>query len=163
AWGISFADKYSAAALPLAALATIFVVEVPGTLRLRMLEAAHNWKRFRLLVMAGTLLGLGSGLVVGLMGGGVWALIVQPPLFGLPGAIDLFVGARFRPDFTWSWQRYRQTALFGFNRVGASALAKGRQLAEQVALTAAFSFATLGIFTRAMGLGTLATGRIGSI
>lgn len=163
AWALSLTDKYHETALPLAALAVIFLIEIPGSLRHRMLEAAHDWKRFRILLMIGTLLGLGVGLIVALSGGGVWALIVQPPMLGLPAAIDLFIGARFRPTWSWSWPGYRDTAHFGLFRMGSSALMRGRQMVEQFALAGAFDLATLGLFTRAVGLATLLTGRIGSI
>jgi hypothetical protein len=49
----------------LAALPVVFLIEIPDTLRHRMLEAHHDWKRFRLLLIIGTFLGLGSGLLVG--------------------------------------------------------------------------------------------------
>ena len=163
AWGMTFTDRYREAALPLAALSVVFLIDIPGTLRHRMLEATHDWKRFRLLLTVGTLLGLGSGLIVALMGGGVWALIVQIPMLGLPAAVDLFVTARFRPQWAWSWARYRETAMFSFNRIGAGGLARGRQLAEQMVLATAFDLATLGIFTRSMGLAALLAGRIGLV
>lgn len=163
AFGLSFMDRYRAAALPLAALAVVFLIEIPGTLRHRMLEVHHDWKRFRLMLIIGTILGLGVGLAVGLMGGGVWALIVQIPMLGVPAAIDLFVTARFKPDWSWSWARYREAALFGFSRAGAGFLGRGRVLAEQGLLAAALDFATLGLFSRAIGLSTLIAGRIGSV
>ncbi|MET0274571.1 MAG: oligosaccharide flippase family protein [Phenylobacterium sp.] len=156
-------NTFREAALPLAALALVFVIEAPGTLRQRMLEVTHDWKRLRVLLMLGTILGLGSGLLVGLMGGGVWALIIQPPMLSLPAVVDLFVGARFRPRWTWDWPGYRDTAHFGLNRIASGGLARGRQLVEQVALAAAFNVATLGIFTRALGLAALLAGRIASV
>ena len=58
AYALSFTTRYAEAALPLAALAVIFIIEIPGTLRHRMLEANHDWKRFRLLLIIGTFLGL---------------------------------------------------------------------------------------------------------
>ena len=163
AFGLSFTERYQATALPLAALSIVFLVEVPGALRHRMMEANHDWKRFRLLLMVGTLLGLTSGLVVGLLGGGVWALIVQVPMLGLPAAIDLFVGTRFKPDWTWSWARYRETAFFGCNRVGAGLVSRLRILVENGVLAATFDLTTLGLYSRAMGLANLLVGRIGGV
>lgn len=163
AFGLSFVDRYREAALPLAALAIVFLIEIPGTLRHRMLEVHHDWKRFRLMLIIGTFLGLGVGLAVGLMGGGVWALILQIPMLGIPAAIDLFVKVRFKPDWSWSWARYRETAWFGFTRVGAGGMGRVRQLVEQVTLSSMFDLATLGIFSRALGLANLLTGRIGAV
>jgi O-antigen/teichoic acid export membrane protein len=163
AFGLSFSEQYTEAALPLAALSVVFLIEIPGTLRHRMLEAHHDWARFRLLVTIGTLLGLGSGLLVGLVGGGVWALIVQVPMLGLPAAIDLLIFQRFRPDWSWSRARWRDTFRFGLDRIGSGLVVRGRALNEQVLLSGLYDFATLGIFSRAIGLATLLAGRIGSI
>ncbi len=163
AYALSFTTRYAETALPLAALAVIFIVEIPGTLRHRMLEANHDWKRFRLLLMIGTFLGLGSGLLAGTMGGGVWALIVQVPMLGLPAAIDLLVIQRFRPDWSWGWARWRETFRFGVDRIGAGFAGRGRALNEQVLLSSIYDLATLGIFGRATGLATLLAGRIGSV
>jgi len=163
AFGLFYIPAYKGLALPLAALGVTFLIEIPGTLRARMLEANHDWKRFRTQLMIGTMLGLGSGIAIALMGGGVWALIVQPPMLALPAAIDLFLIQRFKPDWTWSWPRYRDTARFGFDRIGSGLAGRGRVLNEQLLLSSIYNLATLGIFTRATGLATLLAGRIGSV
>jgi O-antigen/teichoic acid export membrane protein len=162
AFSLSFSEQYRDAALPLAGLSVVFLIEIPGTLRHRMLEAHHDWTRFRLLLIIGTLLGLGSGLLVALVGGGVWALIVQVPMFGLPAAIDLLILQRFRPDWSWSRARWRDAFRFGLDRIGSGLVVRGRALNEQVLLSGLYDFATLGIFSRAIGLATLLAGRIGS-
>lgn len=161
AFGLSRTATYAEIALPLAALALVFIIEIPGTLRHRMLEAAHDWKRFRLLLLTGTLLGLGSGLFIAVMGGGVWALIIQVPALGLPAAIDLLFVQRFKPSWTWSWSDWKETFRFGLDRLGAGVLGRGRLLNEQVLLSQAFGLSTLGIFSRANGLAVLIAGRIG--
>jgi O-antigen/teichoic acid export membrane protein len=163
AFGLSFSQRYSEAALPLAALSVVFLIEIPGTLRHRMLEAHHDWKRFRLLLIIGTFLGLGSGLLVGLMGGGAWALIVQVPMLGLPAAIDLLFIQRFRPDWSWSWARWQETFHFGIVRLVSGVMTNGRHLAVAAIIAASFDLATLGIFSRAVGMAALFAGRIGGI
>jgi O-antigen/teichoic acid export membrane protein len=163
AYMLSFTTKYADVALPLAGLAAVLIVEIPGTLRARMLETAHDWKRYRILLIIGTLLGLSFGLVIGLMGGGVWALVIQVPMLGLPAAIDLLVVQRFRPDWTWSWPRWRETYYFGIDRIGAGIVGRGRLLNEQTLLSSVYDLGTLGIFGRTTGLAMLITGRIGSV
>lgn len=163
AYAISFTTHYAQVALPLAALAIVFIVEIPSTLRHRMLETAHDWKRFRLLLVIGTFLGLASGLLVAMIGGGIWALIVQPPMLGLPAAIDLLLIQRFRPDWLWNWSRWRDTFRFGLDRIGSGLVGRGRVLNEQLLLSALYDLATLGTFTRATGLATLLAGRIGLV
>jgi O-antigen/teichoic acid export membrane protein len=163
AFGLTFSRNYQSAAGPLAAMSVVFVIEIAATVRHGMLETRHEWKRFRLLLSLGTALGLGSGLLIAWSGGGVWALVVQSPLFGLPAAIDLFIGAKWRPDWTWTWARYRATVIFGANRMVSLALQRGRLTIEQSVLTGVYNFATLGIFTRAIGLANLLAGRIGTL
>ncbi len=163
AFALSFTERYNSVSWPLAALSLVFIVEVPATLRHRMLESGHDWVRFRLLLIIGTLLGLAAGLVVALLGGGVWALVVQPPLFGLPAAVDLLVVQRFRPDWSWSWRRYRETVWFGLDRLGSGLVGRGRVLGENLLLSGLYDLAVLGVFTRANGLAILLAGRIGSL
>jgi O-antigen/teichoic acid export membrane protein len=163
AFGLSFVDHYREVAPPLAALSVVFLIEIAGTLRHRMLEVEHNWKRFRLMLIFGTFLGLSTGLAVGLMGGGVWALIVQPPLLGLPAAIDLLVVQRFRPKWAWTWMLWRDTFRFGVDRVGAGLAGRGRLLNENILLSGLYDLATLGVFSRGIGLVMLIAGRVGPL
>lgn len=163
AWVISHSFSYSAAAWPLAGLSLVFLVEIPGTMRHRMIQVSHDWKRFRIILITGGLLGSVVGIVVALMGGGIWALVIQPVLLGVPAAIDLFFIAKWRPDWTWSWPRYRATARFGATRIGSGALQRGSKVVEQTLLASTYDFTGLGMFTRAIGLATLIAGRIGSL
>ena len=163
AWYLSTTRAYSSASLPLAVLSIVFLVEIPASLRHRMLEVEHDWARFRGLITAGTLLGLGVGIAIGVGGGGVWAIVVQPVLFGLPAALDLFLGGRWRPDWSWSWPRYRDTAVFGMSRIGSGALARGRQTVEQARVAGIYDLASLGEFTRSTGLATMLAGRVGPV
>lgn len=163
AWGLAYTDQYREVALPLAVLSVGFLVEIPGTLRHRMLETIHDWKRYRVLLMIGTVLALGVGLIVGLMGGGVWALVVQPPLLGLPAAFDILVLQRFGPRWTLNLVAWRELMRFGADRAASGLVARGRALNEQALLSSVYDLATLGVFTRANGLATLLGGRIGSV
>jgi len=160
---LSLTARWAAASLPLAALSLVLVVEIPGALRIRMAQVTHDWLRFRLLLISGSLLGCSAGIVIAMLGGGVWALVVQPVLLGLPAAVDLIFIARWRPDWSWSWRRYRETAHFAVARMGGGAMFNGRQMLEQSVLTGTFDFAALGVFTRAMGLAMLVAGRLGAV
>lgn len=156
-------NRYHSVAAPLAVAASVFIVEIAATSQNRMLETEHDWKRYRLLAVAGTVLSVSVGVAIALLGGGVWALAVQPPLFGLPAAIDLFLNRDWRPNFGWSWPRYRDSAHFGFNRMLSAAILRGRVTVEQAVLAGLYDFGTLGVFTRATGLANLVAGRIGTV
>lgn len=156
-------DDYRDAAWPLAALSLVLLVEIPSTMNSRRLETRHQWKRFRTLVVVGTLLGSAVGVIVALAGGGVWALVVQVPLFSLPAAIDLLFVQRWRPDWSWNFVQYLDIAKFGFNRMGALTVARGRVTLEQSLLVSTYDMSSLGFFNRAIGLATLFAGRIGAV
>jgi O-antigen/teichoic acid export membrane protein len=160
---LSLTNRWAAASLPLAALSLVLVVEIAAALRIRMAQVAHDWRRFRVLLVSGSLLGSSAGIVIAMLGGGVWALVVQPVLLGLPAAADLIFIARWRPDWSWSWQRYRETARFGLARMGGGAMLNGRQTLEQSVLAGTYDFAALGVFTRTTGLAMLLAGRLGSV
>jgi PST family polysaccharide transporter len=159
----SLFEHYRSAALPLAGMAATFPIEIAATLRFRMLETRHEWSRFRTLAFLGTAGGLSLGVVLALLGAGVWALVIQVPLFGIPAAIDLFWGAKWRPDWSWSWDRYRDTFAFGGNRMAGQAVVRLRQAAERMLLAGVYSVAALGVFSRSVGLGTILAGRLGSV
>jgi O-antigen/teichoic acid export membrane protein len=163
AWGLTFSDLYAAAAGPLAVLSLVFIVEIPAALRQRMLQVTHEWRRFRSLIFVGSLLSSFVGILIALLGGGFWALAVQPVVLGLPAMLDLFTIAKWRPRLSWSWERYRTTASFGATRITSGLLRNGRETFEQSILAGTYQFAGLGIFTRAVGLGTLIAGRIGVV
>ena len=159
AWVLSFTSLYSPAAIPLAVLSLIFVVDVPAALRQRMLQVRHDWRRFRLLAFSGSVLSSLAAVVIAVLGGGIWALIVQPVAVGFPATLDLLLIAKWRPQLAWSWARYRSSAAFGATRIVAGLLPNGRQMLEQSLLVGTYHFAALGVFTRAMGLATLIAGR----
>lgn len=163
AFCLSLTERFAAAALPLAVLSLVFILEIPAGLRTFMAQVEHDWRTFRSQLLVGALLGCSAGVVIALMGGGIWALIVQPILAPLPAAADLILVRRWRPAWTWSRTNYLQSAKFGATRVASAAINGSRQLAEQATLAAVFDFTALGIFTRALGLASLLAGRIGTV
>jgi O-antigen/teichoic acid export membrane protein len=160
AWVLTFTNSYAPAAIPLAVLSLVFLVDLPAALRQRMLQVRHDWRRFRLLAFFGSVLSSFAAVVIACLGGGIWALIVQPVTAGFPATIDLLMIAKWRPQLTWSWARYRSTAAFGATRMIAGLLPNGRQTLEQSLLAGTYHFAALGVFTRAMGVATLIAGRL---
>jgi O-antigen/teichoic acid export membrane protein len=163
AYLLSLTKQYAGAALPLAVLAVVLLIEIPANLRQTMAQIDHDWVRFRGLTLAGALIGNLAGVVIALCGGGVWALVIPVLLFGVPAALDLFLVSKWRPNWSWSWPRYRETLQFGLTRMGSAGLSSGRQTAEQAILAGSYDFGALGVFTRSIGLANLAAGRIGSV
>jgi O-antigen/teichoic acid export membrane protein len=163
AGAFSLTERYAKAALPLAILSIVFLIEIMATLRHFMTRVAFQWRRFRILITMGSFLDSFGALAIAAVGGGVWALILPRLLFGVPAVIDLFLLAKWRPSWSWSWLRYRETARFGINRMGSAGLIAGRQTVEQMTLAGFYDFAVLGVFTRGVGLATMVAGRIGAL
>lgn len=162
-WLLSLTDRYQDAAFPLALLSLSFLIEIPANLRHAMIIVGHDWRRLRILLFTGALIGSAAGLTIALMGGGVWALIVPSLFNGFPFIIDLFLVAKWRPDLSWSWPRYRQTASFGATRMASGWLTAGRDTAEQMTITGTFDLTMLGVFSRSLGLATLAANRLSGL
>jgi len=163
AGAFSLTERYAKAALPLAVLSIVFLIEIAATLRHFMTRVAFQWRRFRILITIGSFLDSIGALAIAALGGGVWALILPRLLFGVPAVIDLFLLAKWRPNWSWNRVKYRETARFGFNRMGSAALIAGRQTVEQMTLAGFYDFAVLGVFTRGVGLATMAAGRVGAM
>jgi O-antigen/teichoic acid export membrane protein len=163
AYLMSLTKHYAGAALPLAVLAVVLLIEIPSNLRQTMVQVDHDWVRFRGLMLAGALMGNVAGVVIALCGGGVWALVAPVLLFSVPAALDLFFLSKWRPNWSLSWPKYKETLQFGLTRMGSAGLSSGRQTAEQAILAGSYDFGALGVFTRSIGLANLAAGRIGSV
>jgi O-antigen/teichoic acid export membrane protein len=163
AGALALTDTYRDAAVAVAVLSFVFLVEVPASLRHTMVQVAHDWRRFRILTIAGAILGSVTALVIAFMGGGVLALTAPVILFGIPAVIDLFFISKWRPDFSFAWSRYRNTVRFGMTRIGSGGPIAIKNATENATLAASFDFAVLGVFSRSVGLATLAAGRIGSV
>jgi O-antigen/teichoic acid export membrane protein len=82
---------------------------------------------------------------------------------GLPLAADFYLGCQARPRLVAGWRRNREVLNFGISRVASAGLNGARQTTEQMTMVGAYDFAALGMFTRAIGLATLISGRFGSL
>lgn len=148
--------------LSLTLLALALVFGGPAEVRNAMLCARHDWARFRVLSLLGTILGLAAGIGLGFTGFGVVALAIQPAMYVLPAAVDLFWSG-FKP--TWDFDRiyYRDVIKFGLNRFSAGSLSAIRGFVEQSLMAMHFSLATNGEYNRSVGLSNLLAGRFGPI
>lgn len=156
-------SQFSSAAGLLALLSFILILEIPANISAMRLQSSHAWPRFRNLLMIGTFFGLASAITIAAMGGGSWALTAPPLLYVLPMAAHLLWVEKWRPNWSWDWSAYRKVFRFGATRVSAAGLLAGRQATEQAAIGSAYELSTLGVFTRAIGLATLLSGRVGGV
>lgn len=130
----------------------VFLLDLPAELRVKQLEREMNWRRMRILHVAGI---LGSGtLAVTLAASGAEAFaLIGPSMFvSVPFIIDLAFAKRWRPDWSWSWERFRPAWRFGMLRMMSGAASAGRPLLESAVLARVAGYGTLGLYGRASGL-----------
>ncbi|QGZ93403.1 oligosaccharide flippase family protein [Terricaulis silvestris] len=145
-------------------LSFIFILEIACTYHMSWLQAYHRWRRLRILLFVGAFMSGMAGVVLALMGWGVFALASMGHFFALPLVVDFFMLGERRPNFALSRLRdYAHGVSFGINRAVSGLVTNGRALAEHAALSGAFGFAALGTFSRAIGLASISSGRIGPV
>lgn len=158
---LSLIPSYGEAALPLAVLSVVFLIEIPANLRGTQLQVTHNWPRYQILLMVGIVAGNVLAILIALTGGGYWALVAGAMTTGVPMAVDFVMGSH--PRLVRGWDRQKGALTFGASRVASAGINSSRQTIEQMTLVGTSDFAALGIFTRSIGLATLAAGRVGGL
>jgi len=143
---------YAAIAGPMHVASFGFLLEWACELRRKMLEREFRWRRLNVLHAAGITLTSIVGLVLGVAGFGVYALIGPGMLQTVPFVWDLFVVAKWRPDGSWSRSRYAAAWRFALKRTGSSVAVTGRGMIEATVMSGALGFQLLGVFNRAQGL-----------
>jgi O-antigen/teichoic acid export membrane protein len=152
ALGLRYVRGYEDVAPYIHVLSPILLLGCVGGFRYRILERELNWPRYRALQAMGVLLTAATMLILGLSGAGVYALLVAPSMKYFPPIVDLLFVEKWRPTWQWSFENYRPAMRFGFNRMAASALLKGRVMLEGNWLVALLGVTSLGFYNRAFGL-----------
>lgn len=159
AWG---GTDMETVALVTAVMGLTFLLDVPATFRMTLLQARHEWARMRLLVLAGALASSVGMILLAWLGAGVYALAAGNLLFVIPFLID-FAGApeAERPRLSEArLSEWGEGWRFWRNRSADGALLAGSALAERSILARQFGLAPLGIYTRSVGLAQITSGRV---
>jgi PST family polysaccharide transporter len=154
---------YAAVSPALHVMSVLFLLDLPGELRTKMLQRALDWRRLRLLHGAALLVGSALSIGMALDGWGLYALLVPTLIVPLPFICDLFVGLRWRPTWAWDWGRFRPAYRFGTSRILALSFVSAAVLLESSWLAGALGFAVLGVFGRAVRLAELLCGRLAGL
>lgn len=152
---LRYSSNYGPVAPLLHVVSVGLLLELPAELRSRMLERALDFRRQRLLNIAGTLVTIAVSVGLALAGAGVYALVVPPMLATLPFTIDLFVSARWRPAWRWDLGKHRAALRFAASRVGSGVVNGARDLLQNGLFVRFFGYVLLGMFGRAVGLANL--------
>jgi O-antigen/teichoic acid export membrane protein len=161
--GLRWLPDYAATSGVLHVMSVLFLLDLPAEMRVKMLERELNWRRLRSLQAVGFISGAGVSIVLAWSGAGVYALLLPTLLVPLPFVFDLFVTSGWRPTWAFSWDRYRPSWRFGWTRIATVSFVAAATLVESAWLAAAFGFAVLGLFGRAVALAQLVCGRIAGL
>ena len=155
ALGMRYIPNWSEVAPYLHVMSLTFVLEWPCNLRIKMIEREFDWKTLRILHSFGLVLTAVLAVGMAWTGCGTYALLVPGMAVTLPFIVDLFFRLRWRPTWSWSWERYKPSFDFAVARIGSGLVLNGRQLLESTILAAILGFTGLGILNRSVGLAQL--------
>jgi len=155
AFGLGYIESYAGIAPLVHVMSIIFILEWPYELRLKMLERSLDWHRLRLLHAAGLVISSVTAIGMGLLGAGVYALLIPGLLVTLPFTVDLFCFKRWKPTWSWNRERYMPALKFGFTRMTSGMAGRSRRLIESGALVYVLGFTSAGLFERAISLGMM--------
>jgi len=155
ALGMRFIPSWVEIAPFLHVMSLTFVLEWPCNLRIKMIEREFDWKTLRILHSFGLVLTAALALGMAWTGCGAYALLVPGMAVTLPFIFDLFFRLRWRPNWAWSWKRYKPSFDFAVARIGSGLVLNGRQLLESTMLVSFLGFTGLGILNRSVGLAQL--------
>ncbi len=158
--GLRFVDNYSEIAPLVHVMSIGFLLEWPCELRLKMLERSLDWRRLRLLHAAGLIASSIVAISMGLLGAGVYALLLPGLLVTLPFIFDLFVLQRWRPTWEWDREQYMPAVRFGLMRLSSGLIGRSRRLIESGVVVFVLGFSSAGLLERAISLGLMFCQRI---
>ena len=147
-----FLPKYQEAAPFVHVMSVSFLLNWPKEFRLKMLERGFAWKRLRTLHAIGIVLSLFLAIFMAWVGCGTYSLLIPGLSTALPFIYDLFIREGWRPNWQWSWERFKPAYLFGVGRMGSGLAYYGRQMLVSSVFTSALSFTALGLLNRSLGL-----------
>jgi O-antigen/teichoic acid export membrane protein len=151
---------YASLEVPLHLLSIGFLLQPGRAIRIAMLKRALNWKRIRILHGIGAALSAGISIPLAYIGAGLYALLVPTFIVPLPFLYDMFFHCRWRPDWSWSFDRLRPALQFGANRQFSGLIVTGRRLLESSVVVQVLGFTSFGVFGRAIGFAELVCNRL---
>lgn len=133
-----------------------------------MLRRDLNFERLKMVAGCGMLARLTATLVLGLAGGGAYAIVFgNNVIASLPFTVDLLFVQRWRPDAGWwrrfDWPRYREAMHFGLQRTATGLVGGVRDGLEAAILPGTLGFAGIGLVNRAQALYGTTVGRLGIV
>lgn len=120
-----------------------------------LLERDFGFKILSIRQVVAAVAGAIFSLPVALLGGGVWALVVQSLGTALVACITLWASSNWRPKFTYSIASLRKLSPLGLSIMGTELLDATQSNIDKIVIGIFFDPATLGYYYIAQRLGSI--------
>lgn len=154
---IDFFPEYRSIKIIIIIMSLGFLFQLPGELQRKIYEKKLEWKRMRLLDLIGMILYSLLAILFGLLGFKIYALLLPSLLTGFPFIYELFIKNKWRPDWSFNKEKYKETIKFALAQSGISITGKVQPLIESSVFTSVIGFYGFGIYGRAIGLSRMAS------
>jgi len=159
-WG---GQNFERLAFILCVASLVFLLEPLGLGYTLFLQANHRWKQYRLLMLISALFSSGLGITLALYGFGVIALAAMIPATQVPFLVAYFL---YRHPLRLRIPRlrdYKEGRKFAGLSAANGIFGTGSALIEKSLFSTLFGFASLGIYTRGLGLVQLTSAKVGPV
>ncbi|MGI6754441.1 MAG: lipopolysaccharide biosynthesis protein [Atopobiaceae bacterium] len=133
---------------PLRVLVLILIVNAYNAIQEALVARHMDFKKtFRATVIAAAVSGV-SGISTALLGGGIWALVVQQLSFQVAKCVVLMVEIPWKPHFEFSVARARVMFNFGWKLLASGLIDQGYTSLSSLVIGRQFSGSELGFVTQ---------------
>lgn len=127
------------------------------------LQKKMNFKVLSVVTVLTSLTALTATIVMAYHGFGVWALVTQYMLTALIPALVFWFYVRWRPQFTFSWQSFRELFSFGFYMFLTNLLNQFGHQIQGLLIGRFYNAATMGYYSKANATERLASTSISRV
>jgi O-antigen/teichoic acid export membrane protein len=131
------------------ALSGLVIFQAGATIPEAVLRQRHKFGTIAAAEMTAVAAGLGTAVLIGIKGGGAWALVGQQLALYVLRFIMTFSLAKFRPRFVFTLKEVKEHLLFGRDIIGASFVNYIAQSADSFLIGKMLGASILGIYTMA--------------
>lgn len=134
--------------LPLRVLALMLFPGALNSVQLAKVSREMDFKKVFYSNMGGVLISGVAGIVIALMGGGLWALVAQNMLNIFAACVVMFFTVRLQIRFVCNWQRVKVLFSYGWKLLASSLLDTLYQDLRSLVIGKKYNSDTLGFYNR---------------
>ncbi len=142
---------------------TILFIYAFNIVQRNQLQKKMNFKVLSIVTILTSVTALTITVIMAYHGYGVWALVAQNMLTALIPALVFWFYVRWRPQFTFSWQSFRELFSFGFYMFLTHLLNQFGQQIQGLLIGRFYNASTMGYYSKANGTERLASTSISKV